>query len=221
LIQFRFSRLGLVLCVCLLLIISASLWSVVSAQRRVPGVANTPITHVVIIMMENHTFDNMFGTFPEANGVILPRASNPFRSDYNHSGPATLAALDNGAMDEFPQRSMVQYVQSDIPTYWDYAVHFGLGDNFFSSAATNSAPNHVSMVAGQTGDMDDNEPYGCFGSANDLVYSRKLDSTQYWSYPCYNIASEPQLLDKASLTWKYYGSVSIWDGPRRLQNEYG
>ena len=28
------------------------------------GTATTPIQHVVVIMMENHSFDNLFGRFP-------------------------------------------------------------------------------------------------------------------------------------------------------------
>lgn len=31
--------------------------------------AKTPIEHVIIIIKENHTFDNYFGTFPGVNGV--------------------------------------------------------------------------------------------------------------------------------------------------------
>src|SRR5260221_11876552 len=109
--------------------------------------ATTPIQHVVIIMQENHSFDSMFGQFPGANGVILPRASNPLRSDFDHSGPASLAAMDGGKMDEFPEQSHVQYTQAGIATYWAYAQQFGLGDNFFSSIATRSLTNHMTMVA--------------------------------------------------------------------------
>lgn len=135
----------------LLALLSVQGWTLVSANRHKAGTPNTPIKHVVIIMMENHTFDNMFGTFPGANGVTLTRAPNPLSADINHQAPALLAAIDGGKMDEFSSQAYVQYVKTDIPTYWDYATHFGLGDNFFTSAATNSAPNHVSMIAGQTG----------------------------------------------------------------------
>ena len=36
----------------------------------------TPIQHVVIITMENHSFDSLFGTYPGANG--LPTDANDF-----------------------------------------------------------------------------------------------------------------------------------------------
>lgn len=31
----------------------------------------TPIQHVIVIMQENHSFDNYFGTYPTANGTLL------------------------------------------------------------------------------------------------------------------------------------------------------
>ncbi len=50
--------------------------------------ATTPISHVVVIMMENHTFDNLFGRYPGANGdSSLAPASNPQRADFDHTGP--------------------------------------------------------------------------------------------------------------------------------------
>ena len=30
---------------------------------------NNPIKHIVVIMQENHSFDNYFGTYPGANGI--------------------------------------------------------------------------------------------------------------------------------------------------------
>src|SRR6266851_8613452 len=39
----------------------------VSASSRTA----TPIQHVIMIMQENHSFDNYFGTYPTANGTLL------------------------------------------------------------------------------------------------------------------------------------------------------
>ena len=38
---------------------------------------HNPIEHVVIIVKENHSFDNYFGSFPGVNGAILPPAQDP------------------------------------------------------------------------------------------------------------------------------------------------
>lgn len=46
--------------------------------------ATNPISHIIVVMQENHTFDNYFGTYPGANGipnnVQLPVNMNPGRS---------------------------------------------------------------------------------------------------------------------------------------------
>ena len=47
--------------------------------------------------------------------------------------------------------AMGYHTGADIPNYWSYAQQFGLADNFFASAATMSEPNHIAMIAGQTG----------------------------------------------------------------------
>ena len=42
-----------------------------------------PIQHVVLIVKENHGFDNSFGTFP-TNGMALPHSPNPPPMDPHH-----------------------------------------------------------------------------------------------------------------------------------------
>ena len=37
----------------------------------------TPIDHVIVIYLENHTFDNLYGKFPAANGLDQPGAQVP------------------------------------------------------------------------------------------------------------------------------------------------
>ena len=34
-----------------------------------PGPVSSPIKHVIEIMIENHSFDNLFGSFPGADGI--------------------------------------------------------------------------------------------------------------------------------------------------------
>ena len=184
---------------------------------------STPIQHVVYIMMENHTFDNFFGRFPGANGDnSLARETDPLPSDYNHGSSAAISYIDGGKMDGFEPHAMYQYTQSDIPNYWSYAQHFGLGDNFFSSYATSSTPNHIAMVAAQTGGIYETTPQtGCDSPQNDIVHAISSAGRQYWTYPCANIQSLPNLLNNAGLSWRYYVDVPIWDAPRMLKPLHG
>src|SRR6266567_9379019 len=166
------------------------------SSHKAHASSSTPITHVVYIMMENHTFDNFFGRFPGANGDnSLARETDPLLSDYNHGSSAAISYIDGGKMDGFEPHAMYQYTQSDIPNYWSYAQQFGLGDNFFSSYATSSTPNHINMVAAQTGGVDGTQGNGCNSPKNTILYSMHAGGTPYWSYPCYFINSLPQELD--------------------------
>ena len=52
------------------------------AVISVASFAQNPITHVVFIVKENHSFDNLFGTFPfpnfaAANPFVPPSRENP------------------------------------------------------------------------------------------------------------------------------------------------
>ena len=183
--------------------------------------STTPIQHVVVLMMENHTFDNYFGHFPGVNGLNLPEGPNPVRTDFNHTAAGEAAAIDGGKMDGFSAESYVEYSQSDIPNYWAYAQHFGLSDYFFSSVPTSSIPNHVAMVAAQTGGVFETDATnGCGSAANNLIYSKHPAGDGYWSYPCYNINSLPPILDANGISWRYYNTTAIWDAPRVIQNLY-
>ena len=192
------------------------------ANRQNTANATTPIQHVVFIMMENHTYDNYFGTFPGGNGVTLPRATDPAPIDFNHSGAAVAAAIDGGQMDEFQPRGQVQYTQSDIPVYWSYAQNFGLGDNFFTSYATSSSPNHIAMMAAQNGVLYETyNQHGCLSNQNNLIYSKLTTGNPFWSYPCHSVSTLAPVLDSNGLSWRYYATSAIWDAPQMIQSLAG
>ena len=135
--------------------------------------STSPLKHIVVIMQENRSFDNYFGTYPGANGipegVCVPLSPDnpkigcvkPFLSttavsaDMPHGYQSSIAAYDNGKMDgymiaenENPQ-TMSYYDNNTIPYYWNLARHYVLADNFYSSVLSYSLPNHWYAVAGQ------------------------------------------------------------------------
>ncbi|MDA4125592.1 MAG: hypothetical protein OK452_00100 [Thaumarchaeota archaeon] len=141
----------------------------------------TAVEHVVIIMKENHTFDNYFGTFPGANGIRMPRSPNPPPRDPNHTHAAWLTR-DTTSVRE-------QFVEQDIPAYFDYARKFTLCDNYYTDVAGPSTPNHLMVVAADS-PVIDNPPH--FGTASFMLSS-----------------SLPLSLEKAGRTWKSYGGFAM------------
>ena len=133
----------------------------------------TPIKHVVFVIKENRTFDNMFGLFPDANGVSVgldqgePRTLTPavdrLEMDIRHCYDCALQAWNGGKMDGFATISetadefaYTQFQQGDLPNYWRWASSYVLGDNFFASAQGPSFPNHLYTIAAQSGGTHEN-----------------------------------------------------------------
>jgi phospholipase C len=72
-----------------------------------------------------------------------------------------------------------------IPNYWEYALTYTLCDNFFSSLEGPSLPNHLYLVAGQSGGL-------CTEANGHWIYD-------YFYFPC--IAD---LLGNANVSWTYH-----------------
>jgi phospholipase C len=83
-----------------------------------PGTAKSAISHVIVVIMQNHSFDNLFGTYPMANGLdptapsynqinangttVSPTLLNNLTTaDLNHDGTSYTAAYDGGKMDKY------------------------------------------------------------------------------------------------------------------------
>src|SRR2546428_13720617 len=92
------------------------------------------IHHVVIIVKENHTFDNYFGRFPGVDGDgNLAAASDPPSTDHPHEHAAWLRRASGAAKE--------QYGQANIPNYWRYARQYTLCDRYFTEVAGAVTPN--------------------------------------------------------------------------------
>lgn len=72
------------------------------------------IEHVVIIVKENHTFDNYFGAFSGVDSAALGAAANPPPDDPDHKHQTWMQrGSDTVHRVQYP----VQYQEADIPGY--------------------------------------------------------------------------------------------------------
>ncbi|HET7010207.1 MAG TPA: alkaline phosphatase family protein [Anaerolineales bacterium] len=144
----------------------------------------TPIRHLIVVMQENHTFDNYFGTFPGADGIppgtCMPVDPNdplnsecvepfPIRDlpvqDLDHSRRTFELQYNDGAMDGFifaldernqdGRLAMGYYDDQELAYYWNLAEEYVLFDRFFSSAGAGSFLNHVFWVTAGPGNGRD------------------------------------------------------------------
>lgn len=81
-----------------------------SGARQVAATAN-PIKHIIVIVRENHSFDNLFGRFPHADGAttahegskVVQMGTTPDKLgvDLGHGSVTAVRAIDAGKMDRF------------------------------------------------------------------------------------------------------------------------
>jgi phospholipase C len=132
----------------------------------------TPIKHVIFLIKENRSFDNMFGAFPGANGASeandrgtirpLTRAEDQRAHDLTHCYNCAVAAVNGGRMDGFNQSepddtwAFTQFRPEQMPNYWHWAERNVLFDRFFASAMGPSFPNHLYSIAATSGGALDN-----------------------------------------------------------------
>jgi phospholipase C len=158
---------------------TSSLPGAVSAQASAPpgqgGGGGPLIKHVVIVIQENRSFDDLFATFPGADGAtqgLMKGASGsdtyvPLKEvnllepcDFGHGYAGFLRSLDDGKMDGFAIASdkchgdvtaAYQYVNpSQITPYWTMAKEYVLADHMFQTQGSGSFTAHQDLIAGGT-----------------------------------------------------------------------
>jgi phospholipase C len=192
-----------------------------------------PIKHVVVIVKENHTFDNYFGAFPGAEGatqattargmIAVPHAPDRTPRDLCHEHSCAVSDWNGGAMDGWDgvagstqngdDLAYAQYGEADIPNYWAYARAFTLADHFFANVLGPSFPGHMAVLAAQAGWAHGNpntqitHPYwGCDQDpATRIDVLDNATCTTKQVFPCFDIPSVPDVLP-AGVDWKFYGS---------------
>jgi phospholipase C len=185
------------------------------AKQELPP-TQSGVKRVIVVIMQNRSFDHLFGTFPGVEGIrpsvngfaqpdaqgesitpfLLAEVSTP---DLPHGRPAYLNAVHDGAMDRFAffngRISMGHYDQSisELGTLWNSAAKYALADNYFAAILGNAPANPLYMVAAADNDQVLSvQPF--FGPCN------KPDSraTPY-TFP--NIADQ---LESHSIAWAWF-----------------
>jgi phospholipase C len=202
-----------------------------SADRAVTP-AQRAIKHVVFIIMENRSFDNIFGRFPGADGAIVAHDAAlgtfpllhapPYDwHDIDHEYQNALASVHGGKMDGFSggggadlndgRMAFEQYDQADIPNLWRYASQFTLGDHMFSSTVGPTFPNHLYSVAAQAGNIVTNtqhagQGWGCDSGTAAYVDRLTGKGTLVPTKPCFSFPSLADSMEQAHVPWAYYAA---------------
>ena len=143
-----------------------------------PTSQGIPIKNVIVVIMQNRSFDHLFGTFPGANGIkpgvpgftqvdassatvtpqLLAKLDSP---DLPHLRMDLIRVWNGGAMDKYAffngAISMGHYDNTTpgMAVLWNWAQQFALADNFFPSVMGDAPTNQLLLVAAD----DNNQPF--------------------------------------------------------------
>jgi phospholipase C len=134
------------------------------------------VQHVVVVVMQNASFDHFFGTFAGANGarpgspgyeqsdasgkMVSPFLLTDLSPPALPEGPKAFSeAMNGGRMDKYAVVSgtiSMGYYDGSTPgisTLWSYAQQYALADNYFSSVIGEAPSNQLYMVAASDNEM--------------------------------------------------------------------
>ena len=187
----------------------------------------TPIRYVVVLVKENHTFDNIFGAYPGANGTLTAQLSDggtldrpqippgPLVTNPTHLHDDAVTSYADGGMNGFdlapqpigdpdPLMRFRYYPQTAVPNYYALAGQYALCDGFFSTVLADSFPGYLSLIAAQSPAYGN--PAGvvwrCGAPTTVPTYDPTTCATST-AEPCFSI---PSIVDDLpeGITWRSY-----------------
>ena len=169
------------------------------------------IEHIVVVMMENHSFDNVLGLIGRGDGFTVgsdgrPTATNPdghgndvhafhmptdcqttgVRNDWTAGHEAYDGGTNQGFVTSSTAEAMGYFTRDDLPFTCGMASVFPIADRYFCSAIAQTDPNRRYLISGTSlGLIDDSFPLDL--PPNGVIYEQ---------------------FDKHGITWRdYYSSA--------------
>jgi len=178
--------------------------------RTPTKIVTMPVEHIVVIMQENHSFDNYFGKLnaPEFYGKAIDglkpemksksldsKAVHPYHEtdfcvhDAAHDWNAEHIGWNFGQNDNFIEmngetQAMGYYTDKELPYYYALANQFAVADRYFSPSLAPTYPNRFFLYTGTAFGHIKND-----SAPQEKKYSQKT------------IFDE---LNEKNISWKYY-----------------
>jgi len=202
-----------------------------------PDGAGRYIKHVIVVIQENRSYDNLFATFPGGDGATSGSCGNatiklrPATLSNKITPPNTYATfkteLDGGKMDGFCHiafeghtgKYVYEYVNPKyIVPYWTLARQYVLADHTFQTQGSGSFTGHQDLIRGDTAigktvalvDNPNNQPWGCnapVGTTTSVLSISGGYLIGKGPFPCLTYATLRDTLDAKHVSWKYYEPV--------------
>ncbi len=175
-------------------------------NKRLPKPQRSGIEHIVLVMMENRSFDHFLGWLPGANGrqaglsytdaAGVSHPTYPLAPDYqgcahpdpDHTYAGARIEYDNGACDGWLRAgqndvyAIGYYTQSDLAFLGNAAPAWTACDNYFAALLGPTFPNRIYQHAAQTDRLDDTLlPISTLPTIWDRLADHSLSGRYYFS----------------------------------------
>lgn len=228
-------RPAIVVLLSLLLLQTAS---GVQATSTSSGTAQTPVKHVIMIMLENHSFDNVFGLYPTMNrtnpGPLLSSLQAP--DDVLGVPPSTARTLSqvpngtywtvnpnegvyaadwaNGKMDGFSSNSGTQamsyFSSAQFAVEWDWAVEYATADRYFASCLCMTNPNRLYSLAGYGAGLTGDSGPPPYVPVNQSIFAELNHYGVSWGYYIRGSSSDNFPLNYFDGMGAYSSQIQPW-----------
>jgi phospholipase C len=175
------------------------------AGPRPPRPARSGINHIVVVMMENRSFDHFLGWHPTADGqqeglsyvdregvaqpthALAPDYMGCGHPDPDHSYAGGRVEWNQGAMDGFlvagdnDLYAIGYYVEADRPFFNSLARAYTTCDRYFCSILGPTYPNRIFLHAAQTDRLENTLEISTLRTIWDRLIARRVPARYYYS----------------------------------------
>jgi phospholipase C len=175
-----------------------------AAASALPGPASSGIDHIVVVMMENRSFDHYLGWLPGANGKQagltytdtngVPHSTYHLRTysgcgskDPDHSYEGGRIEYDNGACDGWlkdPANDTFcigYYTKDDLKFFGGAAPYWTACDGYFSAVMAETYPNRFFQHSAQTDRTHNSTATATMPTIWDNLAAAGVPATYYYS----------------------------------------
>jgi phospholipase C len=173
-------------------------------DASLPSPELSGIEHVVVVMMENRSFDHLLGWMPNANGrqagLEYPDNNGMLHATYrltdfvgcahpdpDHSYAGGRSEYDSGKMDGWLRTStndiftIGYYAEPDLPLFSSLARNYTTLSNYFPSILSSTFPNRVFQHAAQTDRLSNTLDISTLPTIWDRLQAAGVSSRYYHS----------------------------------------
>ena len=182
---------------------AAATTSVARGATRLPNPASSGIDHIVVVVMENRSFDHYLGWLPGAvgrqaglnyaddKGVLHPTHHLTERqgcgfNDPDHSYAGGRIQLNGGRCDGFRRGdnddfALGYYTADDLPFYKSFVGQTTVFDHWFCSTLSATYPNRYYTHSGRTDQVDNSSVQNAMPTIWDRLSAAGVPATYYFN----------------------------------------